>query len=432
LVKKLLSGILGKKEDKSAAADSPADEVPDELPPLAEDVLEKAEEESPHPAAQTQESPKENVPENLPPLELPLEKQEINYPAESQEFPDSDAGTVDDLDKEDMPEAIKMAKMAKLKTEPGYNHLAVSKPIERDSQKNNDNYTVKERVRLGAEVGFFSNILEHINKQGGSKEKLLSDDLFARMSNYWELRKHNIKSGTTLPAEQKLEEDLKKNLGELKLLEQKWQVQKLALEEDVRYIHEREREIQGKIEELKLISNELASFKNVKPGEYFYLNNRMVLKNLHDLIDILEVVDDETYKHHVSGNRNDFSEWIQAVFKNNELAEKVKNAGSKMEIIEALEKAAPVVEDPTKKASYTITDPKKYFWLGNNTVIRNLFELSDALKVIDDKTFEKHVNDKKNDFALWAEENYKNEHLTERIQRAKTKEQMIEILEVFL
>ncbi|MBI3027271.1 hypothetical protein HYY70_04090 [Candidatus Woesearchaeota archaeon] len=423
MVKKFISGILGKKEEQAKATES-AEEIPDELPPLAEEIVAKAAApkkeaaETAQPATAPKEQEKQEVPEELPPIDESATKTEEAV----------EPGTLDDLDKEDIPEEVRKAKLAKSKIVDS--KTAPEAKVE-EIKMAKDMYTPKERIQAGAEVGFFSNILEYIKKHDGAKERLLAGDLFSRMGNYWELRKNEIKTGAQLPTEKKLEQELLKKLEELRILEQKWQVQRLALEEDMKYIHEREIGIQAKADELKMISNELSLFRSVKPEEYFYLHNGVVLKCLHDLIDILEVIDEESFKYHVREGRNDFSDWIRHVFRDNNLADKIKNAKTKMEMIETLE-TVPVITAENKSSEGIILNPKKYFWLANGTVIRNLYELSDALRVIDDEMFGKHVNESKNDFAKWVGETVKNEHLAKKLTNAKTKQEMIEIIEVFL
>jgi mannitol/fructose-specific phosphotransferase system IIA component (Ntr-type) len=76
--------------------------------------------------------------------------------------------------------------------------------------------------------------------------------------------------------------------------------------------------------------------------------------------------------------------------------------------------------------------PRKYFYLDNGVVIKSLHQLSDALKAMDDELFEKHVNEEKNDFSDWLKETLKNEELAEKLSKARTKKEMVEILEVFL
>ena len=417
MVKKLISGILGKKEEKQESNE----DVPDELPPLAEDIVAKISEE-PKAEAKVESTPakealKDEVPDELPPLAEPI--------IEKKEF---DSGTLEDLEKETLPDAIRKAKMAKITVPEERPKIAITPDIIKSSK---EEFTIKERISAGAETGFFSNIIEHVKKQG-SKEKLLSGDLFARMGSYWDMKKHEIKTGSAIPVEKKLESDLIGKLEELKSLEQKWQIQRLALEEDLKFIHERERDIQSKIKELRMVSNELNLFRNVKPEEYFHLHNGVVLKNLHDLIDVLEIIDEETFTYHTKNGKNDFAQWVLNIFKDKNLADKINSAAGKMEIIEALE-TIPIKSDEDEKImTNVISNPKKYFWLANGVVIRSLYELIDDLKVMDDGLFGTHVNPRKNDFAKWINDSLKNEHLAERLNSSKSKKEMLEILEAYI
>jgi hypothetical protein len=413
LVKKLISGLLRKKEEpgeKNVAEAKAPEDIPDELPPLAEDIAEtpeepKAKEEAAPKEESRKEAQEEEPLEELPPLELEEEKTE-------------------ETDKEgELPEEIKKAKAAKSKD----NKELVEPKVE---VKKIESF-IDHKAKLQSEVGFFSSLLEHIQKQEGHKDTLLSGDLFSRMSSYWELKKPEIKVGSYVSTEKKLEEELKKKLEELKLLEQKWQIQKLALEEDMRFLHERERGIQSKVEELKRISNELSLFKTVKPEEYFHMYNGVVLKNLHDLIDALEIIDDDTFSHHVNHEKNDFSEWIKQVIKDKNLGENIKKARTRDEMIEILETQPIILEDLSKDYKSQLP-PRKYFWLKNGIVIKSLYELLDALKAMDDELFEKHVSEENNDFSVWIKDTLKNEKLAERLSKAKTKKGMIDTLEVFL
>jgi hypothetical protein len=420
----MIKGILGKKDDSAA---KPADDVPDELPSLAEDVAKAAAPSAaPAPApsapAASPVSAAPGIPEELPPLDAPIKN----------ETPE--AGTLADLEKETIPDAIKKAKMAKAKVEAPKEAI---KELPKDEPKIEkplppSDYTPRERIQAGQEAGFFSNVLDQIRKQGDYKGKLLSGDLFLRMNNYWDIRKHEIKSGMQLPAERALEDDLMKKLEDLKEMERKWQVQRLALEADLKFLHEREREIQSKVEELKLISNELNLYKEIKPNEYFYMHNGVVLKSLHDLIDALEVVDDDTFNFHVSEHKNDFAKWVAQVFKDNHLAGRLQQSKSRAEMIEVIEKIPLASDHESKIEAYMSTDPKRYFWLSNGALIRNIFELADALRIMDDGVFAGHVNEQKNDFANWVRHSLNNEMLAQRLSNARSRRNMIDVLEVFL
>ncbi len=478
MVTKFISGILGKKPAASAVtpAQKPgADAVPDELPPLMDEqvnqkqasVSSAAEQKSAQAAPMAGMSATNAPPDELPALEsVPLQ------PAEQKS--DGSLGSLEDLEKENIPEPIKKAKMAQEQKKkdvpqqfnppPTLPPLAAS-PIfspqtpvvqPQTAEKLQSQESLKETAapsQLSSppslmaslqpppsmtppvtsaagsdDIGFFSSVLNHISRHEDARAKLLSGDLFNRMDNYWELRKAEIKKGVKLPAQKQIEEELLKKVEELKILEQKWHMQKLALEEDLKYLHQRERDIHGKIAELKLISNELRLFTCIKPQEYFHLHNGVVIKSLRDLIDVLEIIDDETFAYHVNLQKNDFSDWIGAVFKDNNLSQAVKGAKSKQEIIEILQ-TIPVREEASTMTKWV--NPKNYFWLANGTVIRTIFELYDGLRSMEPDIFMRHVNAERNDFADWILNTYSNEILANKLRKAISKEEMLVILEAY-
>ena len=279
------------------------------------------------------------------------------------------------------------------------------------------------------QAGFFSTVLEHVRKEDGAKEKLLEGDLFSRMNNYWELKKHEIRTGATLSTREQLERDLIACLDQLRTLEQKWQVQKMGLEEDLKFLEQRERDIQLKTTELRRISNQIQLFKNAKPEQYFRLRNGMVLKNLHDLIDSLEVLDDATFMHHVNPQRNDFGEWVRGVFMDTKLANSISLARSRHEMIEVLY-STPLVQQRMKKLSKV--PPSQYFYLANGVVLKSLSDLSDALKEMSDGLLHEHINYEKNDFANWIRNIFKEESLALAFEKAKSRNDMISAIDVYL
>ena len=62
------------------------------------------------------------------------------------------------------------------------------------------------------------------------------------------------------------------------------------------------------------------------------------------------------------------------------------------------------------------------FILSNGRVLKNLYELANALQSIDSDTFSHHVNSQKNDFANWIRHVYQDERLADEIERTKEKE----------
>lgn len=405
MVKKIIEGILKKKDKDSSkekdGSEKPADDsedVPDELPPLAEGLVDKEEK----PEAKEDAAPKtpseetKSDSDNLPKEEIPEEMPD--------ELPSLDDGPSEDSPADDKKQEEKEGKAGDAK--------------ESDKTPEKD-------------LGFFSNILSHFKKHDESKSRLLDGDLFSRMTNYWELKKDEIRSGDKLSSQAKLEGDLTKNLSELRELEKKWHVQKLALEEDLKYLHEREMEIQLKIQELQRISNELNLFHNVKPEQYFNLYNGVVLKNLHDLIDALEIMDDDTFKHHVGKEKNDFANWIRHVIKDKNIASKIFKSKDRDEMIEVLE-TEPVILENKKSRYKKELPPKKYFWLANGIVIKSLLDLNEALKTMNDDLFSKHVNKDKNEISDWLTKKLKMTDLGKKVKKVKSRNEMINIFEVYL
>ena len=56
------------------------------------------------------------------------------------------------------------------------------------------------------------------------------------------------------------------------------------------------------------------------PEQCFWVNNGPILKNLDELSSALTAMNDETFNHHVSSEKNDFSAWIKDVFGDQRLA----------------------------------------------------------------------------------------------------------------
>ena len=79
-----------------------------------------------------------------------------------------------------------------------------------------------------------------------------------------------------------------------------------------------------------------------------------------------------------------------------------------------------------------IKDPKEYFYIMNGEVLKDLHELLDSLKKIDDASFLHHVNDAKNDFAEWISQCIKETGLADEIRKLKSKDEIISKIEMHL
>lgn len=67
---------------------------------------------------------------------------------------------------------------------------------------------------------------------------------------------------------------------------------------------------------------------NVEPEKAFWLSDGQVLKNMKDLAEALESMDNSVWGYHVTSEKNDFANWIEEVFGQKQLGaaiRKVKN-----------------------------------------------------------------------------------------------------------
>ncbi|MDD4362795.1 MAG: hypothetical protein PHD33_01105 [Atribacterota bacterium] len=72
--------------------------------------------------------------------------------------------------------------------------------------------------------------------------------------------------------------------------------------------------------------------------KYFYLNNKIPLKNLAELIEQLTKIDQETFKCHVNKKNNDFAKWVRDVFGEKELARRMKMSRSPQGMLKSITK----------------------------------------------------------------------------------------------
>ncbi len=69
----------------------------------------------------------------------------------------------------------------------------------------------------------------------------------------------------------------------------------------------------------------------------FFIVNGPAIEDLIQLQTAIDKMNDEQYQHHVHDNTNDFAAWTQGVFGLNDLAQKMRTANNKNELLEVLE-----------------------------------------------------------------------------------------------
>jgi hypothetical protein len=72
-------------------------------------------------------------------------------------------------------------------------------------------------------------------------------------------------------------------------------------------------------------------YVEVTPDKYFVLCDGRKVKSGKELADILQLISDDMFKYHVTDTKNDFSNWINDVFGEPDLAKKLRTVRNRFE-----------------------------------------------------------------------------------------------------
>jgi len=72
-------------------------------------------------------------------------------------------------------------------------------------------------------------------------------------------------------------------------------------------------------------------YVEVTPDKYFVLCDGRKIKSGKELADILQLINDDMFKYHVTDTKNDFANWINDIFGEQELAKKLRTVRNRME-----------------------------------------------------------------------------------------------------
>jgi hypothetical protein len=73
-------------------------------------------------------------------------------------------------------------------------------------------------------------------------------------------------------------------------------------------------------------------YVEVSPDKYFVLCDGRKIKSGKELADILQLINDDMFKYHVTDAKNDFSNWINDVFGEVELAKKMRSMKNRLDM----------------------------------------------------------------------------------------------------
>ena len=75
---------------------------------------------------------------------------------------------------------------------------------------------------------------------------------------------------------------------------------------------------------------------DVAPEQCFWVNNGPIIKNLEELANALPQLSDDSFKHHVSKEKNDFSKWINEIIGDRLLANELLSSRNRESLIKKM------------------------------------------------------------------------------------------------
>ena len=73
----------------------------------------------------------------------------------------------------------------------------------------------------------------------------------------------------------------------------------------------------------KKTSSSKKAGKTINPENYFFAHDGRIIKDLFELAEAIEEMSDEAFSHHVTEERNDFSNWVRDVLEEPGLADEI-------------------------------------------------------------------------------------------------------------
>lgn len=90
---------------------------------------------------------------------------------------------------------------------------------------------------------------------------------------------------------------------------------------------------------------------DVRPEQCFWVNNGPILRNIHEIYDAIAYMKDETLRHHINDEKNDFSNWVRDVLKDGELADSLSRAKSREKILKKIKSRIKFLEEKIEEES---------------------------------------------------------------------------------
>jgi hypothetical protein len=86
--------------------------------------------------------------------------------------------------------------------------------------------------------------------------------------------------------------------------------------------------------------------KNAEWKESFHVWKGPVIRNVRELFEFLDQMSQEQFVHHVNDKKNDIAEWVEHVFEHTEIADEIREIGTKDELYYLLKAKIKFVDTP--------------------------------------------------------------------------------------
>lgn len=86
--------------------------------------------------------------------------------------------------------------------------------------------------------------------------------------------------------------------------------------------------------QIKFIKKEVV--KIISKDKWFYFTHGKHSSSIHELKEVVEEMKESDYAHHVNKHKSDFADWVEHVFKENELAQQMRATHNKKQLLKVL------------------------------------------------------------------------------------------------
>jgi len=199
---------------------------------------------------------------------------------------------------------------------------------------------VKFKPKTSFDQGFFRDFEKFLDNKNLGEEfisELLDKDLLHKMRQFHTQREEG---SPFFFHHEDSDKELTDKMVDLQKLEEEWYIRYRRFKEDELLLLEKEAEIDYRLEEFKQVLNHIKQRQKLEKKalteNYFNLSDGRVIRSIGELRELLKGMSDSLFEYHVSKFKNDFADWVLYVFKEPKLAELMRTASSRKDLLKVL------------------------------------------------------------------------------------------------